>query len=110
MFVHVPRIFLFLLSQRDLAVETEHGVGFREVWSDPDAGVENETFSLVMGAALLLKIFQNAAIELEDFLKPPLFEEWAGFFAPDPAGAEDDHGFLFGLSRQPFDGVGKLAE
>ena len=72
--------------------------------------VEDKTFAIVMRAAAVLKIFQDAAVELKNFLEADAFHERPGLFTADAAGAKHHDGLLFQLRRQFGDGGGKIAE
>ena len=77
---------------------------------DADALVEDETFAVVMRAAALLEIFEDAAVELENVFESGAFHEGRGFFAADAAGAERDDGLILEFGGKFGDGFGEIAE
>ena len=63
---------------------------------DGIALIENEALTVIVCAATLFEILQNAAVQLEDVLESFAHQEWARFFATDSAGAKHHERLIFG--------------
>ena len=67
---------------------------FIEIAGKADPFVEHETFTMVMRATTLFKIFQNAAIELINVVESILNHVRRRFFATNSTGTEGDNRLL----------------
>ena len=85
-------------------------VAFPQVRVERHAFVEDEAMPLVMGAAALFKVLQNAAVELIDVAKALALQVGGRFFAANAACAKGHDRPLFQLRRQLTDGRRKVAE
>ena len=72
--------------------------------------VEDKTFSVVVGAATFLEVFENTTIQLKDRFKPLALHEGPRFLAADAPGTEHDDRLLLHPIRELADGIGKLPE
>ena len=84
---------LLLNRQRFTACETDDSVGFLEGSIDRHPLVEHEAIAVPVLASNLLKIPQDAALELLDVAKAGFHHDGAGLLATDPTGAEHHDGF-----------------
>ena len=83
-------MLLLLRRQHGLAGKTNCRTRFMQLRIDCDAMIENETVTLIMIATAFFKIFQNATIQLVDFLKTFALHQRTGFLASNAAGAKHD--------------------
>jgi len=89
------RVTLLFAGHGRLTASAERGIGFTQFRIHPDALIKDETFAMVVGAAALFEIFQDAAVELVEVLKPFAFQERPRFLTSDSAGAKHDDGRCF---------------
>ncbi len=98
------------LEERHLAIETEDGAGLAERGVDADAAVEHEALTVVVCAAALFEIFQDAAVELMNVFKAGALHERPRLLAANAAGAEHHQGSLLEFLGQALHGVGEFPE
>src|SRR5262249_29521795 len=72
--------------------------------------IEYETVALVVLATALLKVLQNAALELEDLLEARLLHVGPRLFAANAAGAKHHDRLLLEIGGQAIDGGRKIAK
>src|ERR1700738_1791154 len=72
--------------------------------------VEHETLAVIVLAAAVLEILENAAVELQDGLEAGLLHERSRLLATDAARAEQHDRLFLQPGCQPRDGRGELAE
>ncbi len=85
---NVARVALLFRAQRREAAVALRALRFAQCGIDPDALVEDKTFAVVVRAAALLEIFQDAAIELEDVEETFPLHVGTGLFAANAARAK----------------------
>ena len=106
----VAFVVLLGVSQRRLAAEALRRVRLLQTRIQADALIEHETFSVVMRAATVLEVFQDATVELKNFLEALTFHERPGLLATNAAGAKHHDGLLLQFRRKFRDSGGKIAE
>src|SRR5262245_30990843 len=106
----VVLVLLIRFGQRTLAVEALSGFGFVQARIHAHASVEHEALAIVVLAAALLEVFEDAAVELEHVFEALALHERPGFLAADAAGAEHHDRLLLQLRRELADAFGKVAE
>ncbi len=89
----------FLRAENVLASKAFVGVGWCEIRGNGDALIKHETIALVMRLLTLLKVLENATLQLIDLLETKPFHVRTDLLAPDAACAEHDHRILFHLFR-----------
>ena len=101
---------LLLNGQRFTACETDHSVGFLEGSIDRHPLVEHEAITVPVLASNLLKIPQDAALELLDVAKAGFHHDGAGLLATDPTCAEHHNGFVLHRLGKVLNGLWESAE
>src|ERR1051325_6522504 len=96
----VAGVGLFVEGKRHLANEALGCARFAERGIERYTFVKDEAIALVVRAAALFEVTQDAARKLEDPGEAGHFQYRRRFLATDPAGAESDDGFAFHFVRQ----------
>ena len=107
---HIARIVLLLWRQRGLAIETLRGVRHLQRRIDTHALIEDETIAMIMRAATLFEIFQDAAIELQHIAEALGLHIGASLLAANAARAEHDDGLVLHLLGELGNGGGEVTK
>ncbi len=107
---HEAGVGLFFCGERGEAIEALVGASLVQSGVDADTLIEDEAFPLVVIAAAVLEVFQDAAIELEDVFEALALHVRTRFFAADATSTEHDNGFVLKVLGKAADSFGEVAE
>ena len=106
----VRRQFLIFDRQRHLTGKALLNSRLFQLRIDGHSLIEHEAVAVVMIAAALFEVFQDATVELKDIIETAFLHKRTGFFAPNAARAEHDDRLIFHLFGQRLDRCRKLTK